>query len=229
MKLKAIIFDVDGTIVDSERWGHLPACNEAFEVMGLDLRWNWETFLPLLEKIPGNANRLRHVLQTTLEYNDKDIEDIIEKFVVLKKDIYIKKYAANVRLRDGIISFIQQIIDKGLRLAIVTTSYERQVHALLDTQLTTYKKYFNPILGKETGIKTGAQGMLYEQCLEMMQLTPEECLVIEDSGAGAKAAMKANIPTVITYNEYTKKENFEGALIVTDSMKHIDTDKLLTR
>jgi beta-phosphoglucomutase-like phosphatase (HAD superfamily) len=229
MKLKAIIFDVDGTIADTEQWGHLPACNDAFTEIGLELYWDWKTFLPLLEKIQGNANRLRHVLQTQFDYDNDKIENILKEFSSVKKKIYVEKYAANVNLRKGIVEFIEKIIAKNLKLAVVTTSHEEQVHALFDNQLTSYKKHFNPILGKESGVKTGENGILYEKCLEQLKLKPEECLVIEDSQSGTKAALKANIPTVVTFNDYTKNENFEGALMVSDSLKNIDTDKLLRR
>ena len=229
MKLKAVIFDVDGTMTDSEQWGHMPACNDAFKIIGLNLQWDWKTFLPLLGKIPGNANRLRHVLQTSFDYDDTTIEKVVERFARVKKEVYVNKYAPKMRLRNGIRSFIHKIAEKNIRLAIVTTSYEKQVHALLEHQLASFKEYFNPILGKETGIKTGEAGMLYEKCLAIMKLKPAECLVIEDSGSGAKAAMKANIPTVVTYNDYTKGDNFKGAQVVTDSIDNIDVDKLLKR
>tara|TARA_R110001592_G_scaffold297601_2_gene568156 strand:- start:701 stop:1396 length:696 start_codon:yes stop_codon:yes gene_type:complete len=227
MKLKAVIFDVDGTIADTEQWGHLPACNDAFKLMGLNMYWDWKTFLPLLEKIPGNANRLRHVLEEKAAYTNVEIESIVNEFARIKKQIYIKKYAAKVPLRKGIMSFIEALISNNLRLAVVTTSYEKQVHALFDNQLTKYKKYFDPILGKESGVKTGKSGVLYEKCLKQLNLKPEECLVIEDSGSGTKAAIKASIPTVVTYNDYTKNEKFEGALMVSESIENIDIKDLI--
>jgi len=63
-KLKALIFDVDGTLIHSERDGHLPACNDAFRELQLPVEWDWPTFKSMLQ-IPGNANRLRHWLTTS--------------------------------------------------------------------------------------------------------------------------------------------------------------------
>ena len=84
MKPEAIIFDVDGTIANSERWGHLPACNEAFKILSLPLEWDWPTFKQLLE-IQGNANRLRYELTRMNEYSETDINAYIEAFVPIKK------------------------------------------------------------------------------------------------------------------------------------------------
>lgn len=228
MTIKAIIFDVDGTIADTERVGHLPACNEAFKEMGLEIYWTWEKFVQLLNKIPGNANRLKHVLQT--EYNKRTeecIEDIVNRFARIKKNIYINKYAANVPLRKGVVELIHKILERDIKLAIVTTSHESQVHALLSNQLGKLYKYFDPILGKESGVKTGEEGILYEKCLDLIQKNPEECIAIEDSESGMKAALKAKIPTLVCYNEYTQKENFEGAFLVIDCLSKLNPTDLL--
>ncbi len=228
MTIKAVIFDVDGTIADTEREGHLPACNEAFKEMGLGIYWTWKEFIELLNKIPGNANRLKHVLQTEYnKYTEEYIENIVNRFARVKKNIYINKYAAHVPLRKGVVELIHKTLEKDIRLAIVTTSHESQVHALLSNQLGKLHKHFDPILGKESGIKTGEEGMLYEKCLDLIQKNPEECIVIEDSESGMKAALKAKIPTLVCYNEYTQRENFEGAFLVTDCLSKLNLTDLL--
>ena len=226
MKPEAIIFDVDGTIANSERWGHLPACNEAFRILSLPLEWDWPTFKQLLE-IPGNANRLRYELARMNEYSETDISAYIGAFVPIKKELYITKYLKKVKLRGGIKDFMEAIISAGTRLAIVSTSYEAQINELLSIKLPELKNYFKPVLGKESGVKTGDQGVLYEKCLAELDLPAEKCLVIEDSGAGFEAAKKANIPTVVFYNDYTENEDFAGALLVESSVTNIDMDKLI--
>jgi len=226
MKPEAIIFDVDGTIANSERWGHLPACNEAFKILSLPLEWDWPTFKQLLS-IPGNANRLRYELTRMNEYAEPDINAFVEAFVPIKKELYITKYLKRVELRSGIKEFIEAIIAAQKRLAIVSTSYETQINELLSAKLPTLKSYFKPILGKESGVKTGEQGMLFEKCLAALELPAEQCLVIEDSGAGFAAAKKAGIPTVVFYNDYTENEDFTGAVVVEFSVQNIDMDKLI--
>ena len=76
-------------------------------------------------------------------------------------------------------------------------------------------------------MKTGEQGVLYERCLAELDLPAARCLVIEDSGAGFEAAKKANIPTVVFYNDYTEKEDFTGAVLAESSVNNIEIDKLI--
>jgi len=226
MKPKAIIFDVDGTIANSEREGHMPACNEAFRILGLPLEWDWPTFKDLLA-IPGNATRLRHELSRMNEYSETDINAYIDAFVPIKKELYITKYLKEVKLRNGIREFIESIVSAGTKLAVVSTSYEAQIKALFSNQLPDLMAYFKPILGKESGVKTGEEGDLYEKCLTGLKLVAEDCLAIEDSAAGLAAARKAGIPTIIFYNDYTENENFSGAVLVKSSVKDIDVNQII--
>jgi HAD superfamily hydrolase (TIGR01509 family) len=226
MKPTAIIFDVDGTLANTERWGHLPACNEAFKILGLPITWDWQTFKQLLA-IPGNATRLRHELSAMKTYSTADINAYVDAFVPIKKELYITKYLQQVKLRSGIREFIEAIAKAGTRLAIVSTSYEDQIDALLSTKLADLKHHFKPILGKESGMKTGVDGVLYAKCLAELGLSPEECLVIEDSSAGFEAATKAGIPVAVFYNDYTEEEDFTGAALVASSVKEIDINKLV--
>ncbi len=229
MQLKAVIFDVDGTLANTELYGHLPACNEAFQKMGLPIKWDWIYFKKLLKAIQGNANRLRDELERKFNLSKIELESIIIEFEVLKKDLYIHKYLPTLQLRSGVIDFIKVIEATDLKMAIVSTSYEVQINELIKKQLAPYYKSFNPILGKESGIKTGEDGVLYTICANRLGISPSECLAIEDSEVGLKAALKAEIPTIVTYNEYTKDENFDGALEVLPSLEALDFDTILKR
>lgn len=224
MKPKAIIFDVDGTIANSERWGHLPASNEAIKMLGLPFQWDWPTFKRMLT-IPGNANRLRHELEAR-HYPQGDIDAYVDAFIPMKKELYINKYIPKVKLRTGIKEFMNVVIQARLRMAIVSTSYEAQINELLNSKLPDEKPFFNPVLGKESGVKTGPDGILYEKCLDVMKLKPAECVVIEDSSAGLVAALKAGIPTLICYNDYTENEDFSGAMQVESSIAKVNPENI---
>jgi len=227
MQYKAVIFDVDGTLANTERYGHLPASNEAFKKMGLPIKWEWEYFKTLMKAIQGNANRLRGELERNFTLSKIEIESIIIEFEVLKKGLYIHKYLPQLQLRKGVIQFIEAVKSTGLKMAIVSTSYEAQINELIKKQLAPYYNNFNPILGKESGIKTGVDGVLYTICANKLGVSPSECLAIVDSEVGLKAALKAEIPTIVTYNEYTKDEDFKGALEVHPSLEALDFDKVL--
>ena len=143
--LKAIIFDVDGTLAETERNGHLVACNEAFAQMGFDIRWSWEEFKELL-KIPGNARRMRLALSTRTSLSETDIDRIVPELFALKKELYLKRVEA-LPLLPGVARIIHEAIDRGIRLAIVSVTHEDQILALLRAQIPEARDAFNPIFG----------------------------------------------------------------------------------
>ncbi len=220
-KLKAIIFDVDGTLADTEKDGHLVACNEAFERMGFDIRWTWEEFKQLL-KIPGNARRMRLALSTRTKLSEAEIDRIVPQLFALKKEIYLKR-VADLPLRPGVARIIREAIDRGVRLAIVSVTDEDQIRALLNAQLPESLDYFDPILGKQSGEKNGA---LYEDCVAKLGCNRSEILVIEDSEKGFKAAKEAGLRCAVVYNEYTKGQDFSGAELVVGSLEPLNLDLL---
>ncbi len=220
-KLKALIFDVDGTLADTERDGHLPACNEAFARMGFDIRWSWEEFKELL-KTPGNANRMRLALSTRTSLSQAEIDRVVPKLFALKKEIYLKR-VADLPLRPGVARIIREAIERGVRLAIVSVTDEDQARALLEARLPEALDYFNPILGKRSGDKNAA---LYTRCVMALGCDPGEVLVIEDSEKGFKAAKEAGLRCAVVYNDYTKDQNFTGAELVVRSLEFFDLDLL---
>lgn len=224
-KLKAIIWDVDGTMADTEQFGHLPACNDAMKELGLDIYWTWENFLPLLLKIQGNANRLTYVLQEK-GYNENDIKEIVEKFAKIKPQYYINKHLPKLQLRKGVKNIVQQAVENNILLSIVTTSYEAQAKALIESQLPEYATHFQYILGKESGKKTDNNGFLYKKCLNLLNVKPSETIVIEDSDKGLKASVDAKIPTAVFFNDYTYGSDFSFAKLVASSIEHFDIQSL---
>ncbi len=220
-RLKAVIFDVDGTLADTEKDGHLVACNEAFERMGFDIRWTWEEFKELL-KIPGNARRMRLALLTRTALSEAEINRILPELFALKKEIYLKR-VGDLPLRPGVAQIIREAIDHGVRLAIVSVTDEDQVRALLNAQLPESLEYFDPILGKQSGEKNGA---LYAECVAKLGCDPSEILVIEDSEKGFKAAKEAGLRCAVVYNDYTKGQDFSGAELVVRSLEFLDLDML---
>lgn len=226
MKLKALIFDVDGTIANTEYRGHLPACNEAFATLGYPIKWTWDEFVAM-QAVPGNAQRMRLSLQAwNPQLSDQQLDEKVERLVELKKKFYIEKYLPDLPLRDGVLTIMQEALRRGVRLAVVSMSYEAQVNALLASRLPDIYAHLNPILGKESGPKTAPDSPLYKRCLAELGTKPEETLVIEDSQEGFEAAKRAGLPCAVMYNDYTFGKNFAGAQLVARSLAFFSLEQL---
>jgi HAD superfamily hydrolase (TIGR01509 family) len=232
MNLKALIFDVDGTLVNSERDGHLPACNEAFATLGIPIQWTWEEFKGML-KIAGNKLRMRKsLLELTAgeasvnRLGSSSLDEVVAQLGTLKRQLYMEKYLPQLPLRSGVVALIDEAIARGIKLAIVSTSDEAPIHALLRLRLPEVAKYFSPILGKESGVKTAPDSPLYRRCLVELGTRANETLVIEDSEVGCQAASVAGLPCAVFYNDYTQGKDFSGAALVARSAEFFDLELL---
>lgn len=226
MKLKAMIFDVDGTIANTEHRGHLPACNEAFATLGYPIHWTWEEF-KAMQAIAGNALRMRKSLaEWNPTLSEMALDTAVAELVTLKKKFYIEKYLPDLPLRDGVVAIMEEALAREIRLAVVSMSYEAQVNALLSNHLPHIYPHLDPILGKESGPKTAPDSPLYRRCLAELGTALAETLVIEDSEEGFAAAKRVGIPTAVIYNDYTFGKNFAGAQLVARSLAHFTLQQL---
>lgn len=224
MALKALIFDVDGTLADTEREGHLPACNQAFARLDIPIQWTWEEFKAMLP-IGSSAQRMRLALQKLPQPPD-ELEAVVTNLAKLKQQLYIDQFVPNLPLRPGVRRLIEEAVERNIRLAIVSSSDEPQIYALLRHRLPEFEAYFEPILGKLAGPKTAPDSPLYRRCLSLLETSPAETLVIEDSEVGFCAARTAGLSCAVIYNDYTYGENFAGATLVARSLEYLDLDCL---
>jgi HAD superfamily hydrolase (TIGR01509 family) len=223
-ELKALLFDVDGTLADTESV-HLAAFNQAFADAGLDWHWSPELYLELLA-VTGGRERMRFYLD---RYNKEwPRPDSLDEFIADLHKAKTAHYTRMVRegdmpLRSGVLRLIQEARSAGLRLAIATTTTPANVTALLEANLPEGGvEWFEEIAaGSVVPAKKPAPD-IYEYALDRMGLRPEECLAIEDSENGIRSSLAARVPTVITLNDFTRGHDFSGALLVTDGLGEPD-------
>ncbi|MGV0025895.1 HAD family hydrolase [Phormidesmis priestleyi] len=220
-----LIFDVDGTLADTERDGHRVAFNRAFQEAGLDWNWPIDLYGDLLD-VAGGKERILHYIRTYQPSFDSPngLESFIEELHTAKSRHYKNLVREGIiPLRPGVKRLIQEAREQGLRLAIATTSSLDNVLALLETTLGLDSPlWFEVIAAGDVVPHKKPAPDVYLHVLQAMTLQPESCLAIEDSFQGLQAALQARLKTVITLNDYTRDQDFLGATLVLNHLGEPD-------
>lgn len=223
--LQALIFDVDGTLADTERHGHRVAFNRAFAETGLDWDWSEQVYGELLE-ITGGKERIQFYRNRDYPtfQPDGDLKDWAATLHRTKTRHYKQLLQDGIiPLRPGVQRLIQEARDAGVRLAIATTTTPENVTTLLEMTLgPDSPTWFEVIAAGDMVPAKKPAPDVYHYVLQAMSLAPNECLALEDSYQGLQSAMQAGIPTLITLNDYTRQHDFTGAVLVVDHLGEPD-------
>ncbi len=223
MSIKAIIFDVDGTLADTED-GHRISFNQAFAECGLDWNWDVELYDKLL-KVTGGKERIKYFVESFLTSFERPVD--YDEFVKRLHQIKTGHYNAMLReghiaLRPGIRQLIEEAHANGILLAIATTTSPENVATLLEVGLgPNWQNYFAANgCGDIVPHKKPAPD-IYFWVLEKLGLPATDCIALEDSENGLRAALAAGVKTWITLNHYTRNHDFSGAAGVFDDLSDL--------
>lgn len=220
MVVRALIFDVDGTLAETEEI-HRTAFERAFAEDGLPWRWSVDLYRELL-RVTGGKERIRAWLAMDGVAPALD-EARIARLHARKNEIYGEIVrAGGCALRPGVAALVRAARAAGLRLAIATTTSRPNVEALLAATFPGEPDLFDPIVaGEDVAAKKPAPDA-YVLALAELALPADACLVFEDSTNGLTAARAAGLTTVVTPSLYTAHERFEGAAAILDDLTAFD-------
>ena len=209
--MKALIFDCDGVLVDTERDGHRVAFNRAFAAAGIDAEWDVDKYGELL-KIAGGKERMTHYFNKNGWPRGKTAETLIPELHKKKTAIFTELVASGkLPLRPGITRIVDEAHAAGIRLGVCTTSAPDSVNGVLDLMGKKRKAYFAVVLAGDVVKKKKPDPEIYNLAKRRLGLDGRECVVIEDSRNGLLAAIGAGMPCLITTSTYTQDEDFREA------------------
>ncbi|SEQ24005.1 haloacid dehalogenase superfamily, subfamily IA, variant 3 with third motif having DD or ED [Ectothiorhodospira magna] len=219
--LKALIFDVDGTLADTEQDGHRPAFNAAFRDMGLDWHWDVSLYGELLQ-VAGGKERIRYYLETFAPDRppSPDLDRFIARLHARKTEHWVARLErGDIPLRPGVSRLMASARRAGVVLAIATTTSMTNVTALLRANLGAASLDWFPVMGAGDGVPVKKPAPdVYLYVLKHLGLPAHCCVAIEDSAQGLQAAQGAGITTLITPTDYTATDDFSGAAAVLEHL-----------
>ena len=228
--LSALIFDVDGTLADTESV-HLEAFNHAFKAEGLDWQWDLPLYTRLLDISGGKERMLHHWRSVDPDMKEVDagaLANTINHLHETKTAYYENAVNSGaVTLRPGVLALMSEARGAGLQLAIATTTSPVNIAALLRSSIgLDWRSHFLAIGDASSAPIKKPHPQVYLQVLADMGMTAAQCVAFEDSSNGLRAATAAGLDTIVTPNGFTAHHDFKGALRVVPDLTHVNLARL---
>lgn len=217
--LTAVVFDVDGTLVDSERDGHRVAFNRAFEHAGLGYRWHVEGYARLLRTTGGRRRIERFLVEQG--HAPAEAAELHEVKTAVFRDMV---EGGLVPLRPGVAGVVEELRARRVPLHVATTGSRAWVAPLLD-------HHFGPdvfalvVTGTEVP-DLNPDPAVYDEVLRQTRTGPAGVVAVEDSRNGLLAAKRAGLACVVVVNDYTRDQDFAEADLVVDDFTAVTADVL---
>jgi HAD superfamily hydrolase (TIGR01509 family) len=223
--MRALIFDCDGVLADTERHGHRVAFNQAFEELGVPVAWDEDTYGEMLA-VGGGKERIAAALTPAfasrhdLPADAAGLAELVVRLHRRKSAIY-REIVASGRLpaRPGVARLAAEAIASDWLVAVASTSAESSVRAVIDNVFgEALASELSAVLAGDVVPHKKPAPDIYDLALRRLGVGAGDAIAIEDSRNGLRAAVGAAIPCVITLTEYTAGEDMTGAALVLSSL-----------
>ncbi len=228
--MTALVFDCDGVLADTERYGHLPAFNATFERYGLPVRWSEEEYGRKL-LVGGGKERMAPLLDDpavaeivgpqasgpTAEPGAR--AEVLGTWHRTKTELFTGLVASGaVPARPGVSRLIAEALDAGWTVAVASTSAEASVRSVLEHAAGTASASRVTVFAGDVVPAKKPDPAIYLLAVERLGLDPRNTVVVEDSRNGLLAAVGAGLPCLVTVNGYTRDEGFSEAVLVVSEL-----------
>lgn len=223
--MTALIFDCDGVLADTERYGHLPAFNATFAEFDLPVRWSEDDYAEKL-KIGGGKERMASLFREPgfaekagVPQDEAARKDVLARWHKTKTAAF-KQMVADGKIppRSGIARIISGALEAGWAVAVASTSAVESVSAVLRRAVGDEVADRVPIFAGDMVPAKKPAPDIYLLAVEQLGLDKADTLVVEDSRNGLLAATAAGLRCVVTVNGYTREENFDEAVLVVSEL-----------
>ncbi len=212
--MKAVIFDMDGVISDSEPC-HVEAEKFLFKDYGLELSTEYlQTFMgKYVTDLLGGIIADHHL--------NVDVNALLP---IHQKNL-VQSYWDHALPIDGALPLIENLVHSNISLGLASSS----AHLLIDVVLEKFqlRSFFKAVVSGEDVTKTKPNPDIFIETAKRLDVKPEDCLVIEDSNAGVRAAKSAGMYCIGYRSENSGNQDLSTADTIVDDLKLIDTKWLL--
>ena len=222
---RALIFDCDGVLADTELYGHLVAFNQMWREFGVPWQWSPEQYAEKL-RIGGGKERMASLFRDpdfqqsfAVPKTEEERQALIAQWHKEKTAIYQQIISSGaIPPRSGIKRVAEAALAAGWQLAVASTSARPSVDAVLTHVVGELNaKRFTVLAGDIVPAKKPAPD-IYLLASEKLGIAPENCVAIEDSRNGLLSAAAAGIRVLVTTSWFTKDEDFSEALLVVSAL-----------
>lgn len=222
--MPALIFDCDGVLADTERFGHLPAFNAMFREFGLPVQWTEEEYGVLLG-IGGGKERMASILtpefisDAGLPTDPDELSSLVAQWHRRKTRIYTEMISSGaIPARPGIARVSEEAAADGWSLAVASTSAHESVVSVLEHAVgEELAARFGVYAGDAVAAKKPAPD-IYNLAIDSLDVDRSDAVVVEDSRNGMLAALGAGLTCTVTTSSYTREEDFNLASLVVSSL-----------